>query len=133
MSLFAPFQNGVTVLVNMLYDFRRDTADNGIGRDILCYNCSCCNNSIIADSDTSENGCVRTNPYITANTNRRRNNSCPFTGSKIVIQCGKHDLMPDQRTITNGNSSLILKTTAGIYKNMFPDMDIPSAVGIKCC
>ena len=39
--------------------------------------------------------------------------------------------MPNQGVIANVNAALILKVTAGIDENIFPDVNVPPKIGIK--
>ena len=40
-------------------------------------------------------------------------------------------MMADQDTVTDGDSTLILKTAAGIDENVFAEVDISPEIGIK--
>ena len=48
-----------------------------------------------------------------------------------MIQGRQYHMMADQGTVTDGDSTLILKTAAGIDENVFAEVDISPEIGIK--
>ena len=45
----------------------------------------------------------------------------PFLGDCSVIQCNQDNILPNLRSVADGNAATILKGTASIEKNIFPD------------
>lgn len=48
-----------------------------------------------------------------------------------MVDCCKYGIMTDQYMIADKNATLILKMTAGVHKYIFPEVKIPSEIGIN--
>ena len=65
--------------------FCRNTADDGIGRDIFGHYRSCGNDGVLADGDALQNGYIRTEPHFFADVYRFGYHACPLRYVLYVI------------------------------------------------
>lgn len=107
------------------------TADNGIFRNILCDYGTGGNDRIVANGDAGKDCSIGTDPDISADPDGAGKIGSPAGRMQIVIDGSQYHVVTDQGVITNVDTALILKTAAGIEENIFPDVDIHAAVGVK--
>ena len=88
MQVFVGFfgLDGMILLFYHLDHFRRNTTDDGIGRDIFGDDRSGGNDGIVTDGDALQDGNVRTKPYFFADVYRFGYHACPLRRIRYMIE-----------------------------------------------
>ena len=92
----------------------RNPSDDSSRRNIFDDHRSRRHYGAVSDGNARYDNCAGTNPYIFADVNRLRIHGSTVTDPEIVVQSRKSHIMSDQRPVSDGDSSLILKMTAAV-------------------
>lgn len=114
-----------------LYHFGWHTSCDCIFRYIFGHDCAGCNDCAVTNDNTRQDHCIGSDPDISADMDGGRNEILPMCRIQIVIQSGKDYIVTNLRTVSYGDSSLILKFTSGIEEYMFSYCKVFSTVCIK--
>lgn len=126
-------QGAIILLSNMDASdrFGRDSADDGVGRDIARYHRPCCNDGIVTDGYSLEDRGVRPDPDIPAECDRRRVGRLAVFGRKAVVERGEDDVVPDLAVVADGYATVVLKMAAGVDEYPAADMDVFAEIGVE--
>ena len=111
--------------------YHKRSLNSNDGWNIFCYNCSGCNDRTFTNRNPRKNRYICSKPHFFFDVNRLKYHTCSFLGIFHMIDCCQYCIMPNQDSILYINTTLILKFTSCINKNIFTYMNISSAVCIK--
>ena len=117
--------------LNITDIFGRNSAYNGIGGYILCYDCPGRHYCPIADSHALQYGRVGTDPHIFPQYDRRGVHHASLLRIQVMIKRGEYHIMADQASVADGYAAVMLKVTAGIDEYMLSYGDVFTAVCVE--
>lgn len=126
-------QGAIILLSNMDASdrFGRDSADDGVGRDIARDHRPCRDDGVAADGYALQNRGVRTDPDVSSERDRRRVGRLAVSGGKAVVERGEDDVVSDLAVIADGYASVVLKVAAGVDEYTAADADVFPEIGIE--
>ena len=114
-----------------LYHFRRNTANDSIGRDIFGHHGSGGNDGIVSNGHALQDGHVGTQPHFLADMDRFGNHACPLRRVRKMIERAERGVMTDEGIVVDKDTSLVLELTAHVDEHPFANMRVLAAVGIE--
>lgn len=123
--------SGVLLLKDSFDRFGGDSADDGVGRNVLRDNRPCRDDGVVADGHALQDRGVRTDPDVPSERDRRRVGRLAIVGRETVVECGEDDVMPNLAVVADGYAAVILKVAAGIDEYPAADMDVLAEIGVE--
>ncbi len=115
----------------LLDNFCWYTANNGIRFYIFSYYGTCCNNSSIADGHTCQYCGIGSNPDVLADVDGCIAHTLTLGWIKVVVDGRQHDIVADECTIVNSDTTLVLELAAHVDEYSLTNDGVLTAVGME--